>query len=141
MNLYIGPLVKMLRVVGVALAHNGGGDDGIDLDPGYTGTTVRNGAQNVDPAPGPDDGELAVWTQHIRQGRRRRHEIALPLRLMPARYVRIHDVGRSVRVNDYHFGLIFPVDFHPRECVPARKLHLRWIAEPALRVHHVDQTT
>ena len=58
MNMHVGPLVEMLGVVGVTLAHDGGRDDGIDLDPGYAGTAVCNRAQDIDAAPGPDDGVL-----------------------------------------------------------------------------------
>ncbi len=43
-NMNVRPIVEMLRVGGVALAHDGGGDDGIDFDPGHAGTAVGHRA-------------------------------------------------------------------------------------------------
>ena len=139
-NVHIGTLVKMLRVVGITLAHDGGGDDGIDLDPGHAGTAVRHGAQNVDAAARSDDGELPVRSQNIGQRRRRRHKVALPLGIVPVRQVGIHDVGGSVGVDDDRFGLPLAVDFHARERIPAGKLHPCRVAEHALGIDHIDQT-
>ena len=68
MNLNVGPLVQVLRVVGVALPHDRVGDNGIDFDAGYAGAPIRNRAQDVNTASRPDDGVGAVRPQHIGTG-------------------------------------------------------------------------
>ena len=64
-------LVQMKGVVRVAAAHDGVGDDGIDLDSGNAGTAVGYRAQDVHAAAGADDGEVAMRAQHIGQRGRR----------------------------------------------------------------------
>ncbi len=140
-DMHVGPIVEMLRVVGVPLAHDGGGDDGIDLDPGHARAAVGHGAQNVDAAARADDGELSVRAENVGQCGRRGHQIVLPHGALPVREIGVHDVGGSVGVDDDRLGLALAVDFHARERIPARELHPRGIAEHALRVHHVDEAS
>ena len=60
--MHIGPLVKMLGIVSVTLTHDGGGDDGIDLDPGHAGAAIGNCAQDIDTSPRTYNRELAMRT-------------------------------------------------------------------------------
>ena len=70
-DVHFGPLVQMKGVVRVAAAHDGVGDDGIDLDSGNAGTAVAHRAQDVHAAAGSDDGEISMRAQHIGQRGRR----------------------------------------------------------------------
>ena len=111
-DVYFGTLVEVLRVVGIAFAHDRGGDDGVNLNGCHAGTAVRHGAQHVNSAAGPDDGKLAARPQHIGQSRRSRHQIAFPFRIMPVLQVGIHDVSGSVGVNHDGLSLALAVYFH-----------------------------
>src|SRR5579862_4070384 len=95
-NVNLRPLVEVLRIIGIAAAHDGFGDDGIDLDSSDAGAAIRDGSQNVDAAPGPNNGEGTLRTQNVSQSRWRRHEIFFPFGVVPVGEIAVHDVGGSV---------------------------------------------
>ena len=64
-DMHIGPLIQVKRIVGVTATHDGVGDDGIDLDSGDAVTAVGHGAKHVHAASRPDDGVISVRPQHI----------------------------------------------------------------------------
>src|SRR5208282_507870 len=109
-NVNIRALVQMLRIVRVALTHDGSGDDGVDFDSGHARAAVSYGPQHVDAASGPNVGEVSVGAQNVGQRRRSGHEIVFPHRALPVREVRVHDVSGSVGVDDDGFGLALAVD-------------------------------
>ena len=112
---------------------------GIDFDAGYAGTSIRHRPQHVDSAARPDDRELPVRPQNIGQRRWRRHQVFLPLGVVPARHLRVHDVRRGIGVDDNSLRLSLAIDLHPRERVPARELYPCRVAEHSLGVYHVDE--
>ena len=96
---HIGTLIKMLRVIGVPAAHDGGRDNGINFNSGDAGTTIGDCAEHVHAAAGADDGKFSMRAQNIGQCRRRRHERSLPGGSMPARQVRVHDVCGRIGID------------------------------------------
>src|SRR5208283_228081 len=97
-QVHVGALVKMFGVSGVSPAHDGVGDDGIDLDRGYARAARVEGAQNVDAAARTDDGIVSVRPYDVRQRRRPGHKNAVPGSAGHALRFNIHDVGGSVGV-------------------------------------------
>ena len=80
MNVYFVPLVKVIGVPGILVAHDRICDERIDFDPVDVGAAVRNSAQHVDSTARANDGEVASWTQHIRQSWGCVHELSLPVK-------------------------------------------------------------
>src|SRR6202030_2344440 len=70
LDVYLGPLIQVIRIIGVAVAHHGVGDDRIDLNSGDARAAVGNGAKYIDSATRADDCVLAVRPQNISQCRR-----------------------------------------------------------------------
>ena len=138
LDMDIRALVQVLCVIRVAAAHDGIGDDGIDLDSSDAVAAIGDRPQNVDPSTRPDDGVVAVRAEHICQRRRRRHQIVLPGSL-PVGGVGVHDVGGSVRINHNGLRATLTVDFDARKRVPAGKFDPGLIPEIAFGVDHVKQ--
>src|ERR1700686_5670490 len=51
-DVYFGTLVKVLRVVGIAFAHDSRGDNGVNFNTRHDGSDVRHGAEEVNSADG-----------------------------------------------------------------------------------------
>src|SRR3954469_6949008 len=83
MNVYFGPLVKVIGVPGILVAHDRICDERIDFDPVDVGAAVRNSAQDVDSPARANDGEVAAWTQPPPQGGECVHELSLPVKPTP----------------------------------------------------------
>ncbi len=111
MDVNIGPVVKVLRVIGVAAAHDRGRDNGINFDARYARTSIGNGAKHIHASAGTDNCELAVRPENVGKRWRSGHQVAFPFRLMPLPHVRVHDVGGRVRIDNDCFGLSLPVHF------------------------------
>src|ERR1700728_3710583 len=60
-NVNIGTIVKMLRVIRVPTTHDRGGDDGIDFDSGDARTAIGYGSQHINATAWPNDCEISVW--------------------------------------------------------------------------------
>src|SRR3954463_11551211 len=67
LNMNVRTLIQMLRVLRISAPHDGGRDNGIDFDSGHATTAVSHRTQHVDSAAGPDDREVALRTQNVRQ--------------------------------------------------------------------------
>src|SRR5579864_119170 len=77
-DVHLGAVVEMIGEICVMTAHDRISDDGIDLDTGDAGASVRNRAQNVYTAAGADDRVIAVWAKHVGDGSGRGHLVSLP---------------------------------------------------------------
>ncbi len=138
-NVHLGPLVQMKGVVGVAAAHDGVGNDGIDLDSGNARAAIAHRAQDVHAAAGADDGVVAVRAQHVGQRRRRRHQISLPGTL-PMFGIDVHQVGGGVGIDHDRLALALGIYFDARDGIPARELDPGGIAEASLGVNDVEES-
>ncbi len=137
MHVHLGNLVEVKRVVGEAIAHDVVGNDGIDFDAGDIRAAVGHGAQHVNATARPDDGEVAVRTQHVRHRRGRRHQVDAGSR-------RSNDRDRCSSEKCCASASItmalrrsLLVDLNPRERIPARIE--RRVALHALGIDDVDQ--
>ena len=73
MNVYVWPFVQVLGVICVAAAHDGVGDDGIDLNPGNAPASICHGAKHIYTAARANDGVVPVWPEHVHDCRWRGH--------------------------------------------------------------------
>ena len=99
----------MLRIVGIAPAHDCRRDDRIDLNLDIG--AVRHGAQNIDSTAWANDGKLTSRSQNIGERGRSRHEIGFPFRVMPVRRVSVHDVSGSVGIDNDRLRPSLTIDF------------------------------
>ncbi len=76
-------LVKVIRIIGVPVAHDGVGNDGIDFDSGHIGTAIRHRPQHIHTSARTDDRVFTMWPQNVDQGRRGGHQVLLPGCVLP----------------------------------------------------------
>src|SRR5208282_4687041 len=112
-NVHLGNLVEVVGIVRVTVTHDVIGDDGIDLDAGDVTAAVGHRALHVHSAAGTDDGVVAIRTQHIGQGRRGCHEVAL-VRGIPVVRIGIHEVGAGIGINHNDLGPALLIHLYPR---------------------------
>ena len=83
MNVHFRTLVKVIRIIGVSVTHDGVGNDGIDFDSGDIGTAIRDRTQHVHTSAWTDDRVVPVRPQNIDQSGRGGHQVPLPGRALP----------------------------------------------------------
>ena len=76
----LGAQIEIVAQPGEALAHDGVGDDAVDLDGGHIGAAAVKGARNVPPASGSDDQGLRAGANRIRERRTVDGEVVAVLR-------------------------------------------------------------
>src|SRR5262249_53141028 len=99
MDVNLGPQVEAVAEIGEALAHDGVGDDRVDLDAGDVAAAAVEGARNVPSAARSDDQRLGGGTDDVRK---RRDLIAEMARRFVRKMVEIvlKDGGSGVAIDD-----------------------------------------
>src|SRR6185312_11949265 len=113
----LGQIVQVIRVVGVSATHHVIDDNGIDLNASDVGTAVGDGSHHVHASARANNGEVSLRAQHIRERRRGGHQALLPIKaslpwnagvrgrgtrglvLVPPGGIHVHDGCGGVSVN------------------------------------------
>ena len=118
-DVHVGTQIDAAALGHVAVAHDGGGDDGVDLDAGNIVAAGGQRAGDVPTAAGPDDQGFGAGTHGIGQGRPLFQKL-VAFAGGEVREIEAGDAGGSVRVDED--GVV--ADGDAREAVPLHELFL-----------------
>ena len=117
----LGTQIEVVAEPGEALAHDGVGDDAVDLDRGDIGAAAVQRARHVPPAARSDDQRLGAGAHGIRQRRTLQREIAAVVRSEIGE-IEFRNRGGRIGVDDNAVAAIgLAYDADPRKVVPLRE--------------------